>query len=102
MVDEEYTVEKKIDSLEDVLSALEEVDVLEERFIETKQSLEEPLTGHLEETEFVHSSDPLRLYLKEMGKVSLLTREGEVMLAKQIEEGKRGDLAGYLELSFDR
>jgi RNA polymerase primary sigma factor len=89
MVDEEYTVEKKIESLEDVLSALEEVDVLEERFIETKQSLEEPLIGHLEDTEFVHSSDPLRLYLKEMGKVSLLTREGEVMLAKQIEEGKR-------------
>ena len=33
-------------------------------------------------------SDPVRMYLREMGGVSLLTREGEVVLAKRIEEGK--------------
>jgi len=33
--------------------------------------------------------DPVRLYLKEMGGVSLLSREGEIELAKQIEEGKK-------------
>jgi RNA polymerase primary sigma factor len=33
--------------------------------------------------------DPVRLYLKEMGGVSLLSREGEVELAKQIEAGKK-------------
>src|SRR4030095_15196407 len=34
------------------------------------------------------TEDPVRLYLRELGKVSLLTREGEITLAKRIEEGK--------------
>jgi RNA polymerase primary sigma factor len=34
------------------------------------------------------TEDPVRLYLREMGKVALLTREGEIALAKRIEEGK--------------
>lgn len=34
------------------------------------------------------SSDPVRMYLREMGQVSLLTREGEVAIAKRIEEGE--------------
>jgi len=34
-----------------------------------------------------HSSDPVRVYLREMGQVSLLTREGEVEIAKRIESG---------------
>ena len=35
------------------------------------------------------NTDPIRLYLKEMGNVSLLTREGEVAIAKKIEEGEK-------------
>jgi RNA polymerase primary sigma factor len=34
------------------------------------------------------TEDPVRLYLREMGRVSLLTREGEITLAKRIEDGK--------------
>ncbi len=33
------------------------------------------------------TSDPVRMYLREMGQVALLTREGEVEIAKRIEEG---------------
>jgi RNA polymerase primary sigma factor len=36
-----------------------------------------------------HSHDPVRVYLREMGQVSLLTREGEVEIAKRIEAGER-------------
>jgi RNA polymerase primary sigma factor len=35
------------------------------------------------------SSDPVKLYLKKMGSVALLTREGEVAIAKEIEDGER-------------
>ncbi len=35
------------------------------------------------------TNDPVRMYLREMGSVSLLTREGEVEIAKRIERGKR-------------
>jgi RNA polymerase primary sigma factor len=36
-----------------------------------------------------HSNDPVRVYLREMGQVSLLTREGEVEIAQRIEAGER-------------
>ena len=41
--------------------------------------------------------DPVKLYLKEMGSVSLLTREGEVEIAKRIEKGENEALSGLLE-----
>ena len=41
-------------------------------------------------------ADPVRLYLKQMGQASLLTREGEVELAKRIEEGQHSELCTAL------
>ena len=38
----------------------------------------------------VGTNDPVRAYMKEMGSVDLLTREGEITIAKRIEEGVRG------------
>ncbi len=38
--------------------------------------------------EYARGADPVKLYLKKMGSVSLLTREGEVEIAKRIEEGE--------------
>jgi RNA polymerase primary sigma factor len=42
------------------------------------------------------SADPVRLYLREMGKVALLTRDGEVRIARRIEEAQRLLLAEVL------
>ena len=48
----------------------------------------------------VKLDDPVRLYLKEMGMVSLLTREGEVEIAKRIEEGEKEVLQAVLEVPW--
>jgi RNA polymerase primary sigma factor len=42
------------------------------------------------ESEAGRTTDPVRMYMREMGTVELLTREGEIILAKRIEEGLRG------------
>jgi RNA polymerase primary sigma factor len=50
------------------------------------------------ETEAGRTTDPVRMYMREMGTVELLTREGEIAIAKRIEEGIRdvlSALAGY-------
>jgi len=39
------------------------------------------------ETEVGRTTDPVRMYMREMGTVELLTREGEIVIAKRIEEG---------------
>ena len=41
------------------------------------------------ETEAGRTTDPVRMYMREMGTVELLTREGEIIIAKRIEEGIR-------------
>jgi RNA polymerase primary sigma factor len=46
------------------------------------------------------SNDPVRMYLRKMGSVSLLTREGEVEIAKRIEEGEKEILAAVLSSSI--
>ncbi len=43
------------------------------------------------------SNDPVRLYLRKMGSVSLLTREGEVEIAKRIEEGEKEVMRALLD-----
>jgi RNA polymerase primary sigma factor len=42
-----------------------------------------------EEDGYSKTNDPVRMYLRKMGSVSLLTREGEVEIAKRIEDGER-------------
>jgi RNA polymerase primary sigma factor len=47
----------------------------------------------------IKANDPVRLYLKEMGSIPLLNREGEVNLAKRIEDGERAIMAAVKSCS---
>ncbi len=49
------------------------------------------------ENELGRTTDPVRMYMREMGTVELLTREGEIVIAKRIEEGIRQVLASIAE-----
>ena len=48
-----------------------------------------PIVGAAVEQEAGRTTDPVRMYMREMGTVELLTREGEIIIAKRIEEGIR-------------
>jgi RNA polymerase primary sigma factor len=68
-------------------------DELEEGVEQEEVTPDEAVEGEVEEEEVEvgvgKTDDPVRLYLKEMGTVPLLSKEGEVAIAKRIEEGKR-------------
>jgi RNA polymerase primary sigma factor len=68
-------------------------DELEDGVEPEEVGLEEAAEEEVEEDEVEvgvgKTDDPVRLYLKEMGTVPLLSKEGEVAIAKRIEEGKR-------------
>jgi RNA polymerase primary sigma factor len=80
--------------LEDLLTEFDTagVEILEEPKLEFDKKLEE--TEDLGDLDLVQdfaekTNDPVRMYLREMGTVPLLTREGEIELAKRIERGQR-------------
>ncbi len=75
-----------VDSAKTTRIPAEIEDSLDEREEPASQEGGEPIDltpGPIGRTE-----DPVRMYLREMGRVSLLTRDGEISLAKRIEEGK--------------
>src|SRR6516165_5536567 len=79
--------------LDDLLSELDTagVDILEEPKLEFDKKLEEGedlLDLDLAQETGEKTNDPVRMYLREMGTVPLLTREGEIELARRIERGE--------------
>ncbi|PLX73088.1 MAG: RNA polymerase sigma factor RpoD [Desulfuromonas sp.] len=86
------------EQLDDVMSMFGEMDIeVVDNDQKKSATKDQDSSGDEEEsdgeTEFEadalgRTSDPVRMYLREMGQVSLLTREGEVEIAKRIEEGE--------------
>jgi RNA polymerase primary sigma factor len=64
---------------------VEDEDFDEEAYTKSDESNKKRSSG----SGFVKGNDPVRMYLRKMGQVPLLTREGEVEIAKRIEEGER-------------
>ena len=62
---------------------------------ETAEYAEE--SGNFDEKELGRSDDPVRMYLREMGCVELLSRDGEIAIAKRIEAGKTVMISGLCE-----
>jgi len=93
---EKYTSEQ----IEDVMSLLSEMgisvvenDDQEESHSDEKTEVEKPAKT----TSSDRTDDPVRMYLREMGSVDLLSREGEIAIAKRIEAGKEAMIEGLCE-----
>jgi len=109
---EEVTSEQ----IEDILAMLNEmgINVIESEDAETdeenrEEAEEEEAEGELVEVQRAvpvksetrepseRTDDPVRMYLREMGSVELLSREGEIAIAKRIEAGREAMIAGLCE-----
>jgi RNA polymerase primary sigma factor len=114
MPSEEVTSEK----IEDVLAMMSEMGInvveTEEAEAEEEEAREEPEEEESEGGDLVETTaktpakseakepaertdDPVRMYLREMGSVELLSREGEIAIAKRIEAGREAMIAGLCE-----
>ena len=97
------------EQIEDVMAMLSEMGIniiddeeVEEgeapvgELVETSTSREVAVVGATTET-LDRTDDPVRMYLREMGSVELLSREGEIAIAKRIEAGRNTMIAGLCE-----
>jgi RNA polymerase primary sigma factor len=92
------------EQIEDTMTMLSELGV---NVIENEES-EEPaapdadegdgeVRGNLDDDDIGRTDDPVRMYLREMGSVELLSREGEIAIAKRIEAGREMMIGGICE-----
>ena len=92
------------EQIEDTMTMLSELGV---NIIESEES-EEPAAaeadgadgearGNLDDDDIGRTDDPVRMYLREMGSVELLSRDGEIAIAKRIEAGREMMISGICE-----
>ncbi|MBO6560967.1 MAG: RNA polymerase sigma factor RpoD [Nisaea sp.] len=96
--------EMSSEQIEDVMSALSEmgVNVVENEDQEdggndSKAEDEKSVAGNVADDDVGRTDDPVRMYLREMGSVELLSREGEIAIAKRIEAGREMMIGGICE-----
>ena len=64
---------------------------------EAEEKKESSAAGNVDENDLGRTDDPVRMYLREMGSVELLSREGEIAIAKRIEAGRDMMIGGICE-----
>ena len=64
---------------------------------EGEEEEEKEAAGNVDESNLGRTDDPVRMYLREMGSVELLSREGEIAIAKRIEAGREMMIGGLCE-----
>ncbi|MEC8038263.1 MAG: RNA polymerase sigma factor region1.1 domain-containing protein, partial [Pseudomonadota bacterium] len=95
------------DQIEDVMAQLSEAGVTvaegdsaeadsDEEESEESTDVANP-TGNIKDEDVGRTDDPVRMYLREMGSVELLSREGEIAIAKRIEAGREDLISGICE-----
>ncbi len=92
------------EQIEDTMSMLSEagINVVENEDSddseeEKPEKEQESSSGNVDENEIGRSDDPVRMYLREMGSVELLSREGEIAIAKRIEAGREMMIGGIVD-----
>ncbi|AVO39550.1 RNA polymerase sigma factor RpoD [Pukyongiella litopenaei] len=98
------------EQIEDVMSMLSEmgINIIEDEEAEeeeqkgstavaTTESAREVTVASQQTEKLDRTDDPVRMYLREMGSVELLSREGEIAIAKRIEAGRNTMIAGLCE-----
>jgi RNA polymerase primary sigma factor len=95
---EDFTSEQ----IDDVMSTLSEMGVSVVDNAESDENGDEAEeegrpAGNLSDSDVSGTDDPVRMYLREMGSVELLSREGEIAIAKRIEAGREMMIGGICE-----
>ncbi len=90
------------EQIEDTMAMLSEMGITVIEVDEPEESAagEEtkgPAAGNIADEDIGRTDDPVRMYLREMGSVELLSREGEIAIAKRIEAGREKMIGGICE-----
>src|SRR5689334_21952715 len=88
------------EQIEDTMTMLSElgVNVVESEEADEGEDEEgDGRAGNLDDEDIGRTDDPVRMYLREMGSVELLSREGEIAIAKRIEAGREMMIGGICE-----
>jgi len=94
------------EQIEDIMATMSEIGISlveteenEENATDKKNAAEEEgsTAGNYNDSELGRTDDPVRMYLREMGSVELLSREGEIAIAKRIELGRNKMIGGICE-----